>query len=599
MAKPNKKKAGLQRKVSAVFKGVHIPQHGDDERTGSKRTPDGPGDVLSRPMPKDSLVSKSSLMKKVCQSKSLSDNVLKKAGKTTLAKRRASGRSASQDSPTQETLQAKSKPDEATRDRIIEPASERTVLNRLIPRRCSVEKPLEARDSSDKATPERAIGVPPKLTAPDDLSQKRILEEEPAQIESLLDIAEPDPLIEISPEETNQDRPAPQPLTREEVSRGKDSSDKVASERASSIPSWMMSPEYAGRRNSLVNEITSLEDSSGREESDLAEGDIVRTARHESTPRYSSAGEGPPQTEDVSDEVAPSRKSWVPPKLTTPDHPISKVPLTPKTEQAERPDEAEPDRTDVGGFQKHVASNYTASQKLGTKKLDQTQKTSAPDRIAKASSTKSADPKSIRHSGSEKRYGPETPPKESSAPTQHEKAFSEKPSGPSLRQRINDKLFVSKPGVSPVRQKVMALFIPILVIAFIFTFRQVLNQSPRKTKGDHVEDVAPVVETDSGHEIDWQIPEPLPSTMRDPTKLPFQSNIQTEKQAPKESVDTKRSKLVNLGAIVYSQDKPSAIVNGRIVHVGEQVSGITILKINKDSVEFEKKGKKWIQKMRD
>ena len=49
--------------------------------------------------------------------------------------------------------------------------------------------------------------------------------------------------------------------------------------------------------------------------------------------------------------------------------------------------------------------------------------------------------------------------------------------------------------------------------------------------------------------------------------------------------------------ILYSQDKPSAVIGNQIVHEGEKVSGATIQKINKDSVEFELDGKKWTQQI--
>jgi hypothetical protein len=60
-----------------------------------------------------------------------------------------------------------------------------------------------------------------------------------------------------------------------------------------------------------------------------------------------------------------------------------------------------------------------------------------------------------------------------------------------------------------------------------------------------------------------------------------------------------KSELIDLGAIIFSQDNSSAIVNGRIVHPGDIVSGITVLKINKNSVEFELDGEKWVQKIRE
>ena len=638
MAKRRKKKVGLQKKVSTVFKGVSLPQRDDDERAGSKPTPDGPCDVPSKPVPRDTLVSKSSLMKKVCQSESSSDKAVKKIKKTDLSRRKASGRpasqgsstqkparakdkpdkaakktkktvaskrkatdqSASQGSSTQKPARAKDKPDKTTLGRITESAPKLTDLNRLIPHRSSVEKPLKARDLSDTATPGRTNGVPPKLTAPDDLIQKCTFEKEPPRTEDLLDVAEPDSTVEIPPEETVEDYPTPQPPTVEGAPQVKDSSDEVTPDRALSVPSWIKSPEYADLRNSFVDKTTLSEDSSSQETSDFAD-DVSPIARDGSIPQHFSVEEEPQQVENVSDKVAPGGKSWVPPKLTTPDHPISKASLTKQTERAERPNETEPGRMDVSDSQKHAVDEDPASQSSLVKKLYQTESTldlSTPDRTTEAPSTsKSVDTQSSQNSRSEKRYGPEAPPKDAAPSAQHEASLVVEQSGPGLWQQINDRLFTPKPGVSTARQKVMMVSIPILVIVLIFAFRQVLSKSPRKTKGIPAEDVALVVEADPGHEIDWQIPEPLPATMRDPTVLPVQDNTRTEEQ--KQPVHLPKAKLVDLGSIVYSHDRPSAIVNGRIVHVGEQVSGVTVLKINRDSVEFEKDGEKWIQKKRD
>jgi hypothetical protein len=49
--------------------------------------------------------------------------------------------------------------------------------------------------------------------------------------------------------------------------------------------------------------------------------------------------------------------------------------------------------------------------------------------------------------------------------------------------------------------------------------------------------------------------------------------------------------------IVYSADKPSAIVDRKIVHEGDVIYGATVVKIYRDSVKFGNKGKNWEQKV--
>lgn len=49
--------------------------------------------------------------------------------------------------------------------------------------------------------------------------------------------------------------------------------------------------------------------------------------------------------------------------------------------------------------------------------------------------------------------------------------------------------------------------------------------------------------------------------------------------------------------IVYSADKPSAIVDRKMVHEGDVIHGATVVKIYRDSVKFSENGKNWEQKV--
>jgi len=50
---------------------------------------------------------------------------------------------------------------------------------------------------------------------------------------------------------------------------------------------------------------------------------------------------------------------------------------------------------------------------------------------------------------------------------------------------------------------------------------------------------------------------------------------------------------------VYSEDKATALVGNQIVRAGSRINDVTIVKINRDSVEFERNGETWVQKVRD
>ncbi len=171
-----------------------------------------------------------------------------------------------------------------------------------------------------------------------------------------------------------------------------------------------------------------------------------------------------------------------------------------------------------------------------------------------------------------------------------------------LLQQIKDKLFTPKPGSSPTKQKAMVIMVPVLAIIMIFVFRQVLSKAPRKTKGAGTDDTPVVVaSTDSGTEIDWKVPEPILVMTRDPIKLPDESGTQNAEQNGEEDETANKPNqgVIIVRDIVYSHDKPSAVIGSKIVYAGDKINDVTIVKINRDSIEFEKDGDRWKQNTRD
>lgn len=150
-------------------------------------------------------------------------------------------------------------------------------------------------------------------------------------------------------------------------------------------------------------------------------------------------------------------------------------------------------------------------------------------------------------------------------------------------ERIRNKAFGPKLGVSTTRQKTMAVLIPLLFIILIFMLIKVFNAPLHRTSS--ASSFAPtnaIAATDN--EIDWQRPAPYPKTLRDPMQ-PGSASAQADAGG------------IIVKGILYSQDNPSAIIANQIVHEGEKISGVTIVKINKDSVDFEMNGKSWTQKV--
>ena len=50
--------------------------------------------------------------------------------------------------------------------------------------------------------------------------------------------------------------------------------------------------------------------------------------------------------------------------------------------------------------------------------------------------------------------------------------------------------------------------------------------------------------------------------------------------------------------ILYSKDRPSAILDSQVVHEGDTIHGVKLIKVYKDKVAFEKNGRKWEQQVR-
>lgn len=60
---------------------------------------------------------------------------------------------------------------------------------------------------------------------------------------------------------------------------------------------------------------------------------------------------------------------------------------------------------------------------------------------------------------------------------------------------------------------------------------------------------------------------------------------------------TKKPVRLTVMGIVYNQDRPSAIIGSAIAHQGDKVSGATVVKISRDSIEFEANGVTWMQRV--
>ena len=191
---------------------------------------------------------------------------------------------------------------------------------------------------------------------------------------------------------------------------------------------------------------------------------------------------------------------------------------------------------------------------------------------------------------------PEAPPART-APARHPLADQLADAGDEggFLQQIKEKLMPSEGGSA--KDKVMVVLVPLLAIVMIFVFRQVLHKSPGQTQGADKKDETVVAAVKPSDEILWTIPEPLPAMTRDPLKLPEPDEPENPDQDT--TTDQTQTRSLQVRAIVCSEDKATALVGSQIVRAGSKINGITIVKINRDSVELERNGETWIQKVRD
>ena len=316
------------------------------------------------------------------------------------------------------------------------------------------------------------------------------------------------------------------------------------------------------------------------------------------------------QANESLDKTSKDQSDNIFQKPTTVDHQVPQNPFIKTLNQAEDSlDKAEPDQS-ANVFPKPMTANHQTPQSPLIKTLNQTE-----DSSDKAEPDQSANvfpkPMTANHQTPQiplvkKPPQPRESFKEPEPPKQLESdPFIEMPSQ-GLVQQIKDKLFTPKPGASSAKQKALVIMVPILLIVMVFLLRQVISKAPDKTNGAPKDNTpVEVANAGSGIEIDWRIPEPLPAITRDPIKLPGQSDSQIEEpngirnQGPNETINQAETITISVKDIVYSADKPSAFIGSKIVYVGDKVDGVTIVRIERDRVEFEKNGKRWVQKMRE
>jgi hypothetical protein len=159
------------------------------------------------------------------------------------------------------------------------------------------------------------------------------------------------------------------------------------------------------------------------------------------------------------------------------------------------------------------------------------------------------------------------------------------------------RLFASGPGVDSSQKKKMVLLVPAVIVVLVIVYTRLFSGptgtipvGPTTPTG-----IVGVVST----EINWQEPDLYPESLRDPMRaeLVRTSNTATTTNDEGTEVVVENVPQLDLRVIMWS-DNPSILIGTKILHEGEEINGVTILKIYKDSIEFEKDGKKYEQKLK-
>ncbi len=157
-------------------------------------------------------------------------------------------------------------------------------------------------------------------------------------------------------------------------------------------------------------------------------------------------------------------------------------------------------------------------------------------------------------------------------------------------QRLKVKTRTNRPKADAAqrRQKVQLAVLIGLSILLVFILFNPFKVSSRAVSpaGTDQKGMTPTTGTDNAiTKVNWPAPPDYPENITDPMDTASVRPVEPQSLRP------------IVSGITYSDDKPQVIIGTQLVGEGEQINGTTVVKINKDSVEFEKDGEKWIQQI--
>lgn len=164
--------------------------------------------------------------------------------------------------------------------------------------------------------------------------------------------------------------------------------------------------------------------------------------------------------------------------------------------------------------------------------------------------------------------------------------------GPNLKSKIRKTVLGSTGGAMDAKQKKMVGLIGILSVVFGAVMFTTLGGVGKSQAQAGQNQAATVSLAGSAHKAvqDWVHPQPLPADLRDAT-LPYATHS-AENNGEVAHADPSG---LTVKGILFSNNKPSAIINSKIVTEGQMINGVQVVKITKESVEFQANEKRWTQ----
>ena len=176
-------------------------------------------------------------------------------------------------------------------------------------------------------------------------------------------------------------------------------------------------------------------------------------------------------------------------------------------------------------------------------------------------------------------------------PTSKPEIVAKSAMGPSFSKQIKKAVFGAHSRLD-ARQKKTGVLVGILSIVFaavLFVSLGGVGQTQATAANAADSDSATSTQVTKKTAQEWQRPEPLPQSLRNATSPVVMRSGTTQGETATENG------ALTVKGIVFSKNKPSAIINNEILSEGQTFDGITITKITKETVEFKTDEKRWTQ----